>query len=358
MSERRRNGGAGGGGIGSGAGGSGDSYGVGSCSCSERAPSLRRSSSRVRLELERADGWSSGSSGGGGSAGEIGYRSDDGWSGEWDDEIEYLSSFGFNGGHGDGDSDSDGYHGHGMVAGGSGGGDAMASLSERDAARLEEVGIMVKELEGGNSGGGGAGESAAAVMIPPSSALPSSDAAGGDGGGEDELGMAPRMRHFVGGAPMDNARLRMSCGDPVFFGQLAEIIEGVHRESGGRKFLSHAEEMELGVKVQRYRRLIEVREDVARGGECTHDAGRKRLPVAVLGHLWVYTNKMQQFCPGEDRINNDDKTTAPGAVPAAIAVASAAAATAPSSMPCWEAMHVFVLAKNGLRLKEGLPRMT
>lgn len=205
--------------------------------------------------MERADEWSTGSGGGGGgSTEEVGYRSDDGWNGEWDDEIEYLSSFGFNGGHGHSDGDSDGYHhGHsGLVGGG-----AMASLSERDAARLEEVGIMVKELEVGSSGDSVVGAAAAAVMGPPSSTL-SPDATDGGGGAEDEPGMATRVG-YVAGAPIDNARLRMSCGDPVFFGQLAELIDGVHQESGGRKFLTHAEEMELGVKVQRYRQLIEVR---------------------------------------------------------------------------------------------------
>lgn len=160
-----------------------------------------------------------------------------------------------------------------------------SALSERDAARLKEVGIMVEELERDGAGL----EATPALASPPplpvalpvapapeaagieaSSAHRATDSAdfagllGGGGGGD-------------GGSRLDNANLRMSCGDPVFFSHLAELIEGVHRHSGGRKFLTHAEEMELGEKVQRYRGLIEV---------STEERGRGRALV-ILGGFFV-----------------------------------------------------------------------
>lgn len=200
------------------------------------------------------------------------------WDGEWDDDdLEFLSSFGFAGDSGDG-------HGHGSsggVIGGTSWGEGAAegtvprSLSARDAARLAEVGIMVRELEAGTA----AGDGAASVTTAPMASGPGAGAGtgstpaaprqsssreeddGGGGGAVDEkhAADAERRADFAGGVAVGNARLRMTCGDPVFFGQLADLMQGLHRQSGGKKFLTHAEEMELGAKVQRYRQLIEVR---------------------------------------------------------------------------------------------------
>lgn len=206
--------------------------------------------------------------------------------GDWDDEcdVEFLSTFGL----AEGDDSSDGDRGGAVGAWGGGGGvegAAVASpLSERDAARLEEVGIMVRELEAGTGGcgtasaarggtaaavgrGGAGGVAPAAPQQPPSRERgdddDDDDGGGGWGGGPvDEKATAAEMREdFADGVETGSARLRMTCGDPVFFGQLAELMQGLQRRSGGRKFLTHEEEMALGVKVQRYRRLIEVRRE-------------------------------------------------------------------------------------------------
>lgn len=223
------------------------------------------------VELGHTDDWGSG------STEETNYRSeqDDGhgaaagagaatdWDdGEWDD-VEFLSSFGFAGESGDG-------HGSDAIAtwgDGAGEGTAASPLSERDAARLEEVGMMVRELEDGGgdggaasmatgAGGGGAGAGTTSATPQPRSSRE------GDGGAVDRGHTdAERRAEFVGGVATGNAHLRMTCGDPVFFDQLADLMHGLHRQSRGRKFLTHAEEMALGGKVQRYRRLIEVRNE-------------------------------------------------------------------------------------------------
>lgn len=57
--------------------------------------------------------------------------------------------------------------------------------------------------------------------------------------------------------PRATAQLRRACGDPLFFEHLKESIGD--RQRDGKKFLTHEEEMDLGTKVQRYRRLTEVR---------------------------------------------------------------------------------------------------
>ena len=56
--------------------------------------------------------------------------------------------------------------------------------------------------------------------------------------------------------PRATAQLRRACGDPLFFENLKESIGSRRRD--GNKFLTHEEEMDLGTKVQRYRRLTEV----------------------------------------------------------------------------------------------------
>lgn len=56
--------------------------------------------------------------------------------------------------------------------------------------------------------------------------------------------------------PRATAQMRRACGDPLFFAHLKEDIGT--RQRGGKKFLTHEEEMDLGTKVQRYRRLTEV----------------------------------------------------------------------------------------------------
>lgn len=222
--------------------------------------------------------------GGGGGTEEASYRPDDGraaaaaagpWEGEWGEDTELLSSFGFavdmNNGAGE-----DGRGGGGAVMG------VASPLSARDVARLEEVGIMVKELEADDYVDGGDdvddGDGMSPAFSAPAVAGMSSpglrfsreddeeDVVGGlaslaASSASGEEAAAAHRSDFVGGAAMSSSRLRMTCGDPVFFGQLAELMQGLHRRSRGRKFLTHAEEMELGAKVQRYRRLIEVRRE-------------------------------------------------------------------------------------------------
>eukprot|EP00752_Nemacystus_decipiens_P004809 g4376.t1 len=217
--------------------------------------------------LGHTDDW------GGGSTEETNYRSEGhdgaGAAAEWDD-VGFLSGFEFSG---DGSDAHGGAHGGDSITtwgDGASEGARAPSLSKRDAARLEEVGIMVRELEdgagdnaasvaarGARAGEAGAGTATAARQ--PS--RPSRERGDGGGGHANEGNPAPeRKGDVVGGVAVGNARLRMTYGDPVFFGQLAELMQGVHRHSGGRKFLTHAEEMSLGVKVQRYRRLIEAQE--------------------------------------------------------------------------------------------------
>ncbi|CAB1120592.1 unnamed protein product [Ectocarpus sp. CCAP 1310/34] len=217
-----------------------------------------RSRLRSRAEIGLTDDW---------STGEASHRPEDGgagWNCEWDDDMDLLTSFGL-----------DEYGGSGSYGDGSGPadtdastGDDAPSLSERDAARLEEVGIMVEELEGNRGGstaaatGGGAtaavvGTAGGAAAGEPSPS-PAAAAAARDDADIKELTRTARKGDLTGGA-MDSARLRMTCGDPVFFAHLAELMQGVHRQAGGRKFLNHEEEMELGETVQRYRALIEVR---------------------------------------------------------------------------------------------------
>ncbi|CAN0038179.1 unnamed protein product [Scytosiphon promiscuus] len=201
-----------------------------------------------------------------------------GWNREREDGGDFLSGVvGFSSGGGGEPHDST------VVAGGRGrrgrGPTAMASaLSERDAARLKEVGIMVEELERDAAGGAataGLEAAPAGALRPPLIGTPGSDPEEEtETAGMAEASSAHRASDSAdfagllggsgdgsgGGSRLDNASLRMSCGDPVFFSHLAELIEGVHRRSGGRKFLTHAEEMELGGKVQRYRGLIETQE--------------------------------------------------------------------------------------------------
>eukprot|EP00903_Cladosiphon_okamuranus_P010089 g9556.t1 len=181
--------------------------------------------------------------------------------GEWDDvDVEFPSSFGLAGDSGDG-------HGGapmGTWGDGAAGGTMAPSLAERDAARLEEVGMMVRELEEGAAStvagvgaGAGAGAGTKSASRQPRSSRQGGDAGGGVDGGHTA---AERRSEFVGGMATGNAHLRMTCGDPVFFGELADLMRGLYRQSGGRKFLTHEEEMALGAKVQRYRRLIEAQE--------------------------------------------------------------------------------------------------
>lgn len=56
------------------------------------------------------------------------------------------------------------------------------------------------------------------------------------------------------GGPRSTSMLRRSCGDPAFFEDLKATFS-----YKSKKFLTHEEEMELGTKVQRYRRLQEVK---------------------------------------------------------------------------------------------------
>ncbi len=244
----------------------------------DASASLRRVGSTVGSGY--MDEW-----GGGSSTEETSYRPDDGraaaaaaaaaaagpWEGDWGEDTELRSSFGFAGDLSNG-AGEDGSGGGGAAMG------AVSPLSERDVARLEEVGIMVKELEADHDDvdGGDDGDGVAGMSSPGPRFSGEDNEEDVDGGlaslapssaSEADEEEAPRRSDFVGGAAVSSSRLRMTCGDPVFFGQLAELMQGLHRRSGGRKFLTHAEEMELGVKVQRYRRLIEVRrEKNARAG--------------------------------------------------------------------------------------------
>ncbi|CAN0437823.1 unnamed protein product, partial [Ectocarpus sp. 12 AP-2014] len=114
-------------------------YGGGRC-MSGRGLLPPRSRLPSRAEVGLTDDW---------STGEASHRPEDGgagWNCEWDDDMDLLTSFGF-----------DGYGGSGSYGEASGPtdastGDDAPSLSERDAARLEEVGIMVEELEGNRGG--------------------------------------------------------------------------------------------------------------------------------------------------------------------------------------------------------------
>lgn len=238
--------------------GEGGGAGTGAGGHAGRAAPL--SQVRSMVGLEHTDDWGSG------STEETDYRSegDDGaGAAEWDD-VEFLSSFEFS----EDSSDASGGSVVGAWGDGTAEGTVTSSLSERDAARLEEVGIMVRELEDGAgddaasvAAGGGVGARAGTGEASAAPQTRSSREGGGGGGGGAGEGhaAAERRTDFVRGLAMGNARLRMTCGDPVFFGQLAELMQGLHRQSGGKKFLTHAEEIALGTKVQRYRQLIEVR---------------------------------------------------------------------------------------------------
>ncbi|CAM9779577.1 unnamed protein product [Ectocarpus sp. 4 AP-2014] len=286
------------------------SYGGGRCLSAEGLLPPR-SRLRSRAEIGLTDDW---------STGEASHRPEDGgagWNCEWDDDMDLLTSFGF-----------DGYGGSGSYGDGSGPadtdastGDDAPSLAERDAARLEEVGIMVEELEGSRGGSTAAGATAAVVGTarsvaagdPSPSAPP---AAARDDADIKELTRTARKGDLTGGA-MDSARLRMTCGDPVFFAHLAELMQGVHRQSGGRKFLNHEEEMELGETVQRYRGLIEAQEkaeknsgrrprlrDVARSAGLSEEAfasimqagmeARQKLVVCNLALVVSLANKYKR----------------------------------------------------------------
>ncbi|CAN0312388.1 unnamed protein product, partial [Ectocarpus sp. 12 AP-2014] len=275
-----------------------------------------RSRLRSRAEIGLTDDW---------STGEASHRPEDGgagWNCEWDDDMDLLTSFGF-----------DGYGGSGSCGDGSGPADTHAStgddapsLSKRDAARLEEVGIMVEELEGNRGGStaaaaGGAtaavvGTAGGAAAGEPSPSAAAAAAAARDDADIKELTRTARKGDLTGGA-MDSARLRMTCGDPVFFAHLAELMQGVHRQSGGRKFLNHKEEMELGETVQRYRGLVEAQEkaeknsgrrprlrDVARSAGLSEEAfasvmqagmeARQKLVVCNLALVVSLANKYKR----------------------------------------------------------------